>query len=245
MAANYKEKKRDLTVIDRLALCGVAVMGRDYALDAYRMSHNIKTENPASLGQMVSRWLNSDKAKAFLNDVKQLYADTLLSNADEGEELSERQLTRIIERGIVTEKDPKRQSDMSLKLMQWRKDAKAEEPERERRSYVLPFVSYCRTCRLMAAYRVVFKDPDIKAEEFVNRAAKEPARMIEESRKAQKAARERILSGKKKSGDNGDSEALGWIFSKLGITIEDCYDIIDFLKRQKEGKNDAIPYWKK
>ena len=85
MAADYKEKKRDLTVIDRLALCGVAVMGKDYALEAYKMSHKIKTDNPASLGVMVSRWLNSNKAKEFLNEVKQLYADTLLENADEGE----------------------------------------------------------------------------------------------------------------------------------------------------------------
>ena len=234
MAANYKEKKRDLTVIDRLALCGVAVMGRDYALDAYRMSHNIKTENPVSLGQMVSRWLNSDKAKEFLNEVKQLYADTLLSNADEGEELSERQLTRIIERGIVTEKDPKRQSDMSLKLMQWRKDAKAVVAEDERRKFVLSYRSICRICPLMATFISVSQGTTVQ-----------PAKMIEESRKAQEAARERILSGKKESGDDKRAEALGWLFSSLGLTDTDCYDILDFLKRQNEGKNDAIPYWKK
>lgn len=236
--------KIELSTREKVCLAGYAVLGKEFLAEAFDMCHNINTTNPGSLAVMRSNWINKTQAKEFVLNIRKQYADSLLENIGEDTELSEKQLTAIIQRGIVSEKDPKRQADMSLKLMQWRKDAKAEEPERERRSYVLPFVSYCRTCRLMAAYRVVFKDPDIKAEEFVNRAAKEPARMIEESRKAQKAARERILLGKKKSGDNGDSEALGWIFSKLGITIEDCYDIIDFLKRQKEGKSDSVPHWK-
>ena len=152
MASNYKKKKRDLSVNDRIALCGVAVMGKDYALEAYRMSHNVKTENQSSLGQMVSRWLNSNKAIEFLNEIKQLYADTLLANADEGEELSERQLTRIIERGIVSEKDAKKQADMSLKLMAWRKDTQEGNEKKSKANYYLPVVSSCKACKIMGFF---------------------------------------------------------------------------------------------
>ena len=167
----------------------------------------------------------------------------MLANADEGEELSERKLTRIIERGIVSEKDAKKQADMSLKLMQWRKDANAEQAEDDRRSFVLAWRSICRACPLMATFRVVQEDPTLQGKAFSEKVALEPARMIEESRKAQEAARNRIVSGCKQSGDDTNSEALGRMFSALGITVSDCYDIADYLKRQKENGNGSVAHW--
>ena len=236
--------KIELSTREKICLAGYAVLGKEFLAEAFDMCHNINTTNPGSLAVMRSNWINKTQAKEFVLNIRKQYADSLLENIGEDTELSEKQLTAIIQRGIVSEKDPKRQADMSLKLMQWRKDAKAEEPEKERRRYVLPFVSHCRACRLMAAFKAIFDDPDIKADELDKRAKMEQVKMINDSRKAQNAARERILSGKRESGDDKLSDAIGWIFSNLEITIEDCYDIIDLLKRQKEGKSDSVPHWK-
>lgn len=149
----YGKKIRELSVTDKIGLAAVAVLGRDYAEAAYKTTHNIKTENAASVGVMVSRWLGTDKAKAFLHDIRQQYANILLDNIDgDSQGLTESQLIRIVEKGIVSEKDPKKQADVSLKLMQWKKDARESEPEEERRKYVLPWLSKCRYCQLMKTY---------------------------------------------------------------------------------------------
>lgn len=244
MAADYKEKKRDLSVTDRLALCGVAVMGKDYALEAYKMSHKIKTDNPASLGVMVSRWLNSNKAKEFLNEVKQLYADTLLANVEEGEELNEKQLTRIIERGIVSEKDAKKQADMSLKLMAWRKDREADKEESERRTYFIPYRSRCKGCKIMGLFRE-FSDGDIIDNDTLEEiAARGIDKELRTSRQRQAEARARINAGTPKPEDQGDTDIVAEIFSNI-LSWNDVLDIYDHFKRLRNGSSNAVPYWKK
>lgn len=243
MAANYKTKKRDLSITDRIALCGVAVMGKDYAPEAYKMSHNIRTENPASLGQMVSRWLNSDKAKDFLNEVRNTYADTLLANADEGEELSERQLTRIIERGIVSEKDAKKQADMSLKLMAWRKDAQDEKGENEKRNYFIPYISNCKVCKIMGLFRQLRKSEEITDTTFEAIANMGVRNELETSRQNQAAARERIINGKPQSGDDNKADSVGRLFSDL-LTWDDVIDIYDYFSRTQSGNSNSKPHWK-
>lgn len=245
MAADYKEKKRDLSVIDRLALCGVAVMGKDYATEAYKMSHKIKTDNPASLGVMVSRWLNSNKAKEFLNEIKQLYADTLLANVDEGESLSEKQLTRIIERGIVSEKDSKKQADMSLKLMAWRKDAqKEEEGAREARTFFIPYSSKCKACKVMGFYRTLKESDSIDDDTFDAIANKSIDKELRTSRQRQAAARARINAGTPEPCDDTHSDEVAKIFENV-LSWEDVLDIYDYFRRVKKGSSESVPYWKK
>ena len=237
--------KIDLSTKEKVCLAGLAVLGNDYLADAFDMCHNVKTTNPGSLSVLRSKWKNSPKVKEFLNGIRKQYADNLLENIGEESELSEKQLIAIIQRGIVSEKDPKRQADMSLKLMQWRKDAKAEIAEDDRRKYVLTWRSICRVCPLMATYRAIQSDPTLQGKELDDRIASEPARMIEETRKEQQAARERIISGCERSGDDTNAEGLGRIFVSLGLTLSDCYDILDFLKRQTEGKSESAAHWMK
>ncbi len=243
MASNYKKKKRDLSVNDRIALCGVAVMGKDYALEAYRMSHNVKTENQSSLGQMVSRWLNSNKAIEFLNEIKQLYADTLLANADEGEELSERQLTRIIERGIVSEKDAKKQADMSLKLMAWRKDTQEGNEKKSKANYYLPVVSSCKACKIMGFFLEMNRCKEITDQTFEQIASMRIDLELRKAREHQAASRERIKNGIPKSGDDNESDAIGRMFSNL-LTWDDVLDIYDYFRRMQSGNSDSVPHWK-
>lgn len=237
--------KIDLSTKEKICLAGYAVLGKEFLADSFDMCHNVNTKKQESLAVMRSKWINSPRAKEFVSGIRKQYADSLLENIGEGTELSDGQLVAIIQRGIVSEKDPKRQADMSLKLMQWRKDAKAELTEDERRKYVLAWRSICRACPLMATFRVIQEDPGLQGKEYNERVAAEPARMIEESRKAQEAARSRIVSGCKQSGDDTNSEALGRMFSALGITVSDCYDIADYLKRIEEGGGRSNAHWMK
>lgn len=237
--------KIELSTREKICLAGYAVLGKEFLAEAFDMCHNINTTNPGSLAVMRSNWINKPQAKEFVLNIRKQYADSLLENIGEDTELSEKQLIAIIQRGIVSEKDPKRQADMSLKLMQWRKDAKAEIAEDDRRKYVLTWRSICRVCPLMATYRAIQSDPTLQGKELDDRIASEPARMIEETRKEQQAARERIISGCKRSGDDTNAEGLGRFFVSLGLTLSDCYDILDFLKRQTEGKIDSAAHWMK
>lgn len=244
MAADYKERKRELSVTDRLALCGVAVMGRDYAMDAYKMSHRIKTENPASLNVMVSRWLNNPKATEFLNEVKQMYADTLLSNVEEGEALTEKQLTRIVERGIVTEKDAKKQADMSLKLMAWKKDSQSEVEEKDKRLFVMPHLSKCSVCKLMGAFLSMREDGEIDNETFDALASRGIENQMKAARNRQALARKRTNEGTATPDDRHHLEDVARIFKQL-LAWEDVLDIFDYFSRIQKGKSDSVPHWKK
>lgn len=244
MAADYKERKRELSVTDRLALCGVAVMGRDYAMDAYKMSHRIRTENPASLNVMVSRWLNNPKATEFLNEVKQMYADTLLSNVDEGEALTEKQLTRIVERGIVTEKDAKKQADMSLKLMAWKKDSQTEFEEKDRRIFVVPHISKCSVCKLMGVFMSMREAGEIDNKTFDALASRGIENQMKDARNRQALARKRTNDGTATPDDRHHLEDVARIFKQL-LTWEDVLDIFDYFTRMQKGKSDTVPHWKK
>lgn len=147
-------KKNELSKQDRILLCAVAVLGRDYAETAYLMGHRSDNATPQSLQSMVSRWLNNEKAKDFIKSIRQTYAEMMLDGVDDdSRELSDKELSAIIQKGILTEKDLKRKSEMSLKLMEWRKKSQADiQDEEDRRTYVLRWLSACKTCKLMQLF---------------------------------------------------------------------------------------------
>lgn len=138
---------RELSTKDKIGLAACAILGKEYHRTAFLLCRNISTTNEDSIKAMQSDWLNNEKAKQFRKEIRSLYADTLMEDAQEGEELSEKQLLRIVERGIVTEPDKKKQADMSLKLVQYRRDANVGDSE-DRRHFYLPYVSHCRTCQI-------------------------------------------------------------------------------------------------
>lgn len=146
------KKVRELTARDKVGLAAYAVLGREYLTEAFKCTHDIKNARPESIYSMQSRWINGKQEKEFIESIREQYTDILMQNIAEDAELTDKQLSTIIQRGIVAEKDLKKQSDMSLKLMQWRKDAKMESKEKDRRIYVLRFLSHCKTCELMKMY---------------------------------------------------------------------------------------------
>lgn len=143
---------RELSTKDKICLAACSILGKEYHRTAFLMCRNIHTKNESSINAMQSDWLNNEKAKQFRREIRSLYADTLMEDAQEGEELSEKQLLRIVERGIVTEPDKKKQADMSLKLVQYRRDASVGDSE-DRRHFYIPYVSHCRTCQIAKLFK--------------------------------------------------------------------------------------------
>lgn len=151
----------DIKINDKIALTAVAILGKDYAEAAFRLVRDIKTPKQHSVDVMVSRWLNKPQHQDFLEAVKRGYANVLTGNIGEGDELSDGQLTSIISKGILSESDAKKRSDVALKLLSYRQSqAREDEEEREPRAYFLPWISHCRTCALMLAYQKVCKAHD-------------------------------------------------------------------------------------
>ena len=155
------KKVRELSARDKVGLAAYAVLGKEFLSEAFKCTHDIKNAKPESIYTMQSRWINGEQEKQFIESIRSQYADLILQNISEDIKLSNEQLNTIIQRGIVSEKDPKKQADMSLKLMQWRKDANVEEGKDPRISY-LPWFSHCRICHLMKLYQEIQKKEELK-----------------------------------------------------------------------------------
>ncbi len=238
--------KLELSAKEKVALAGLAVLGRDYMAEAYELCHKTTSTNKASLDVMRSKWVNSKWAKEFMDNVKQQYADNLLANINEETELSDKQLVAIIQRGIVSEKDLKKQSDMSLKLMQWRKDAKIEtETEKDAKRLFLPWVSVCRLCPLMNSLKKKSDEQKGKAIEYDNTSVSYPVYLVEKLRARQTAARERI-KGNKELATNmqlmKEAEAIAATFAEC-LSYEDVCDIYDYFRRSRLAESSEKPHW--
>lgn len=158
------KKVRKLSARDKIGLAAYAVLGKEFLSEAFRCTHDIRNAKPESIYSMQSRWINGKQEKEFLESIRNQYADLILQNISEDIKLSNEQLNTIIQRGIVSEKDPKKQADMSLKLMQWRKDAKTEDETKEKRVYFLPYISDCKHCQLMKIYQEIQKKKEEEKE---------------------------------------------------------------------------------
>ena len=144
---------RELSTRDKIALAACAILPKEYYREAFLMARNITTTNATSLASMQTQWMNNPKARQFRKEIRSLYADTLMDEGDDqGKTLSEEQLLRIVERGIVSEPDRKKQADMSLKLVQYRRDADLADVE-DRRKFYLPYVSRCRSCQILKLFQ--------------------------------------------------------------------------------------------
>ncbi len=151
-----KYKVRDLTLTDKIGLCAVAVMGKGVAEAAFLLTHDIKTENKASLGVMVSRWQNDEKAKEFITSVRSGTASAIA--ADETNDLRTREglVSQLI---TATQQASGRDSinGLTTLLKVQGLDKPEEQPEQEKRRYYLPWISSCRSCVLMRTYLEVQK----------------------------------------------------------------------------------------
>lgn len=146
-----KVKKSDLPIEDKIALAAVAVLGKGVAKVAYLMAHPSATKNKSSQGVLVSRWLHSDLAVDFMQRVTT--GTATVNTPDEANDLTTR--GGIISELITSVKASTGKEAISglqslAKLQGF--DKPDEINEEDKRLFVLPYLSNCRSCKLMQVY---------------------------------------------------------------------------------------------
>lgn len=145
------EGKRDIPIQDKIALAAIAVLGRDVAETAYRMAHTVTTTNKASVGVMLSRWLNTPANKEFMASVRRGTATVHVDGA--AADLTSRE--GIIEQLITATKQTTGR-DAINGLTTLAKIQGLDKPEERtndtHRTYVLRWLSRCQSCELMKLF---------------------------------------------------------------------------------------------
>ncbi len=149
-------KRETLSIPDQIAMCGVMLLGREFIVQAYKMSHpRTKTTSEASLQVMVSRWYASPLAKKFREEMKAKLTHIAISD---GADLTTRD--GIISELISAVKSSSGKESISglqsLARIQGLDRPQERETEDLRRFFVA-FKSDCRRCALMELYREVQK----------------------------------------------------------------------------------------
>ena len=151
-------KQRDLSLQDQVGLAAVAVLGRSFAKVAYMMAYPSTKSNTASLGVQISRWLNDEKSKEFMNQVKSGVAQAFVTDPDNIEDLTSRQgiIDALVTATQQTQGKDKISGLQSLaKLQGFDRPQESEQPDPRR--FFLAWKSDCRRCALMELYREVQK----------------------------------------------------------------------------------------
>ena len=154
------EGKRDIPIQDKIALAAIAVLGRDVAETAYRMAHTVTTTNKASVGVMLSRWLNTPANKEFMASVRRGTATVHVDGA--AADLTSRE--GIIEQLITATKQTTGR-DAINGLTTLAKIQGLDKPDERtndtHRTYVLRWLSHCRSCELMKLFLEVQNETKI------------------------------------------------------------------------------------
>ena len=157
-------QKVELPDMEKVAVAAITILGKDFHRLAYLMSHpRSKSREENTLNVSVSRWINSPLVKSYKAQLQELI-ETGKATPQQAKkagrpkkeipnDLTTREgiVRQLIDATSYTEgKDSVSALQTLAKLQGYDKpDAKEQD---ERRSYFLPWVSHCRTCRLMRSY---------------------------------------------------------------------------------------------
>lgn len=148
-----KYKTGELTIKDKIGLCAVAIMGKEVAEQAFLLTHDIKTTNKGSLGVMVSRWQNDEKAKAFIESIRNGQVQTITPKDENDLTTRDGILNQLIASTKQTSGKDSLSGLQTLAKMQGFDKPDERSATAERRQFYLPWVSDCRHCKLMEIYR--------------------------------------------------------------------------------------------
>ena len=158
-------QKVELPDMEKVAVAAITILGKDFHRLAFLMSHpRSKSREENTLNVSVSRWINSPLVKSYKAQLQELI-ETGKATPQQAKkagrpkkeipnDLTTREgiVKQLIDATSYTEgKDSVSALQTLAKLQGYDKpDAKEQD---ERRSYFLPWVSHCRSCRLMKSYQ--------------------------------------------------------------------------------------------
>lgn len=157
-------QKVELPDMEKVAVAAITILGKDFHRLAFLMSHpRSKSREENTLNVSVSRWINSPLVKSYKAQLQELI-ETGKATPQQAKkagrpkkeipnDLTTREgiVKQLIDATSYTEgKDSVSALQTLAKLQGYDKpDAKDQE---DRRQYFLPWVSHCRSCRLMRSY---------------------------------------------------------------------------------------------
>jgi hypothetical protein len=150
----------ELSVNDKIGLCAIALLGKGIAEAAFLLTHpTVKTKNRASLGVMVSRWHHSPQAEEFIKSAR---AGTATVNATDEANGDFYTRSGIIDALVTATKQTQGKDSITglttLAKLQGFDKPDGEMREEDKRFFVLPWLSHCRSCKLMKVYMDLQKE---------------------------------------------------------------------------------------
>ena len=162
-------QKIELPDMEKVAVAAITLLGKDFHRLAFLMSHpRAKSREENTLNVSVSRWINSPLVKSYKAQLQEII-ETGKATPQQAKkagrpkkeipnDLTTREgiVKQLIDATSYTEgKDSVSALQTLAKLQGY--DKPAEKEDEERRKYFLPWVSHCRSCRLMQSYKNVMQ----------------------------------------------------------------------------------------
>ena len=150
--------KNALSDIDRIALAARITLGPESLDMCYRIVNPTSSTSDEIFHKMALRWWNNPRSKAFRHDIlnirQQAAKDEIDMESDEDSPLTKSFLIKELRAALSATSDPADRASIALKLADLAGlKGKQEEKGEERRRFYLPFVSHCRTCKIMQLFR--------------------------------------------------------------------------------------------
>ena len=157
--------KIELPDMEKVAVAAITLLGKDFHRLAFLMSHpRTKSREENTLNVSVSRWINSPLVKSYKAQLQELM-ETGKATPQQAKkagrpkkeipnDLTTREgiVKQLIDATSYTEgKDSVSALQTLAKLQGY--DKPADKDQDDKRSYFLPWVSHCRSCRLMRSYQ--------------------------------------------------------------------------------------------
>ena len=149
---------------EKIAVAGMALLGKEYHRAAFLLCHpRTKTKNNDTLNVAVSRWINDPRIKKLRAEIQELLKTGKVTPNDGKKvgrpkkeipnDLTTREgiVKQLIDATSYTEGKDSVSALQTLAKLQGYDKPNAKDQE-DRRQYFLPWVSHCRSCRLMKGY---------------------------------------------------------------------------------------------
>ncbi len=164
-------KTKNLTDLERVCIAALLVIGKDSLDMVFRLlKPNSTVERSEIFHKMALRWWNNPVVKSFANDLRAIHLqrseDLIEMESEEDEPLTKSFLIKELRLALKATTDPGDRASIALKLadLTGLKGKDTESREKEQRRFYLPFVSHCRSCKIMQ----VFKDISQQHKEEIN-----------------------------------------------------------------------------
>lgn len=153
-------KIKTLTDLERVCIAATLTLGRDSLDMVYHiLKPDTTVESPLIFHKMALRWWNNPTVKSFANDLRAIHLqrndDAIEMETEEDEPLTKAFLVKELRLALKATADPSDRASIAMKLsdLVGLKGKDSESKEQEQRRFYLPFVSHCRSCKLVQLFK--------------------------------------------------------------------------------------------